>query len=334
MSKRFCIGVSAILWGCLCGQFTVAGSIFIPGNGAYIFVPSTPVAGVVPNALPFTETFDRYPVPFWFEPPTNGWKQAASFGDASHTVPATELPVTPGEAYLFSGNCLNFETEGQTLYNVTTGRVQNVWVDMSVLMIPSEDLPREELNAGHQLGLCLDEFYRLNVFCGLTNVFLTSGVQFATWEQKVRLTLQIAYADNLAVPFFRVYIDQVAVNWSVGCRLPGVASVSGGEWLPCATTNRAFYGLGFMGCGYVDELKFSDTYVGPDAPTQAGISQAVAVSWMSDYGRRYQVETCADLASGMWLPFGAPILGSGTTNTVYDATGSVSRKFYRVTPLE
>jgi hypothetical protein len=144
----------------------------------------------------------------------------------------------------------------------------------------------------------------------------------------------MAYAAVLTVPYFRVYIDQVAVTWAGGYRLPGVASANGGEWLPCATTNRTFNGLGFMECGYVDNLTFSDTYVGPDTAPQAGIAQAVAVSWLADYGRRYQVEACEDLESGVWQPFGVPIVGDGTTNRVYDAVGSASRRFYRVTPVE
>lgn len=80
-------------------------------------------------------------------------------------------------------------------------------------------------------------------------------------------------------------------------------------------------------------LKFSDVNLGPVAPYQTGIKNAVAISWNSDYGQWYQVETSEDLASGEWQPFGEPILGDGTTNTLFDAIGSVSCKFYRVTPL-
>ena len=71
------ISVAAVLLGCLCPTTASAGGIhLLPLSGSYIFVPSAPVSGVVPNSLPFTDTFDEYPVWFFFEPSTNGWKQA------------------------------------------------------------------------------------------------------------------------------------------------------------------------------------------------------------------------------------------------------------------
>ena len=317
----------AVLLVFLCSS--VFGQSFVPGT--CIFVPAATVSGVVPNALPFTETFDQYPVSYWFNPPTNGWLQ--DVGDASHTVSATTLPVTPGGAAQFSGNCLSLETEGQTLYNVTTGHAQNVWIDLSVLMVPCEDLP-EFFPETTQLGLLLDWNNRFMVYCGLTNQFIDSGIQFATGGQKVHLTLQIANAGSLQIPYFRVFVDQTNVVWGAGYSLPGVpSSGDGGAWLPCATTNRMFCGLGFLGSGAVDSLTFSEAYLGPDDPHQTMIAQAVAISWLSDYGRIYQVESCENLSGGLWQPFGAPVLGDGKTNTVFDAVGSVSRKFYRVMPL-
>jgi hypothetical protein len=189
------------------------------------------------------------------------------------------------------------------------------------------------MTSGHQLGLCLDSDNRLNVYCGLTNEFIASGIQFASAPgQTVQITLQIAYADDLTVPYFRISIDQTNVIWDAGYRLPNVPSASGGAWLPCATTNRTFTGLGLVGRGYIDNLSFSGTHLGGNDQPQVGITQAVAISWLSDYGRRYQVETCEDLVSGEWQSFGDPILGDGTTNTVFDTVGSSVRKFYRVTP--
>lgn len=318
----FRMGAAAVLLGCVCST-SIA-------QGTYIFVPSELVSGAMPNALPFTETFDKYPAGFGFATPTNGWLCALT--DASRTVPSTVLPKDAlGEPPLFSGNCLELGTEGNTLYNATTSQAQNVWIDMSVIMTPGE-LP--SVVPGTQLGVALDCDYRLNVYSGLTNVFVPSGIQLATtWGQGLRLTLQIAYNDNLTVPYFRVFIDQTNVIWEAGYRLPDVPSECGGAWLPCATTNRTFNGLGFVDFGYVDALKFSDVNLGPVAPYQTGIKNAVAISWLSDYGQWYQVETSEDLASGEWQPFGEPVLGDGTTNTVFDAIGSVSCKFYRVTPL-
>jgi len=320
---------AAVLLCCAYGAPAYSGTIHGPFSGTYFFVPSEAVSGTTPNALPFTETFDQYPVPFSFYTSTNGWVQNAD--DTSHTVPLTELPVTPVEPSLFAGNCLSLNTEGQILYNVTTGHVQNVWIDMSAVMVPSEEVPWEEMISGHQFGLFLDSNNRLNAYCGLTNGFIASGIQFASYPgQSVRLTLQIAYADNLTIPYFRVFIDQTNVVWDAGFRLPDVPSERGGAWLPCAATNRTFNGLGLAGSAHVDNITFSGAYLGVDAPPLIGIAQAVAVFWRSDYGRSYQVEFCEDLAVGDWRPFGDPVLGNGTTNTVFDSAGSAARKFYRL----
>jgi len=310
-----------------------AGVPPVPLAGNYFFVPSQTVAGGLPNAVPFKETFDQYPVDSGFAVSTNGWIQ--NINDASRTVAATALPVTSASPSHFSGNCLCLDTEGAALYNSTTCHIQNVWIDMSVLMTPCEELPREDMTSGHQLGLCLDADSRLNVYCGLTNGFIASDIQFASAPgQPARITLQIAYADNLTVPFFRISIDQTNVMWNAGYRLPEIPSASGGAWLPCATTNRTFNGLGLVGAGYVDNLSFGDTFPGSGGQPQVDITQAVSISWLSDYGRRYQVETCEDLVNGEWRSFGTPILGDGATNTVFDTVGSTVRKFYRVTPLQ
>ena len=323
-------GAAAVLSAWVCSAPVCAGQIMPPGAGTFVFVPSAPGSGVVPNTLPFTETFDPYPVNFTFESPTNGW--AKTSGDASATAPVTALPVTPSAPSLFSGGCLSLATEGGTFYNVTTGSLRDVWADLSVLLVPCEERPVP--SSGTRLGVLLDMDSRLVAYCGLTNSFAVSDIQFAPSPgQTFRLTLQITFADELAVPHFRVFVDHVAVVWSAGCRLPGVPSGRGGEWLPCAGTGRAFSGLAFQGNGYVDSLTLSGAYLGPDVQPQAGIAQAVAVSWLSDYGRSYQVEACENLEGGEWQPFGAPVLGNGETNTVFDTVGPSSRKFYRVTPL-
>ncbi len=326
------MGVCVALWWGMCHTPAHAGTLHAPFSGSYFFVPSQTVAGGIPNAMPFTETFDLYPVNSGFTDSTNGWIQNIS--DASRTVAVTELPVTHPSPSQFSGTCLSLDTEGETLYNATTGRTQNVWIDLSAVLVPCEELPWEEMTSGNQFGLCLDSDNRLNVYCGLTNGFIASGIQFAPAPGKAaRITLQIAYADNLTVPYFRVSVDQTNVVWDAGYRLPENLSANGGAWLPCATTNRTFHGLGLAGWGYVDTLSFSDTYLGVDGQPQVGITRAAAISWLSDYGRLYQVETCEDLEKGEWQSLGDPIRGGGMTNTVFDAVGSSSRKFYRVTPL-
>lgn len=52
--------------------------------------------------------------------------------------------------------------------------------------------------------------------------------------------------------------------------------------------------------------------------------------WSHEEG---QVETCTDLTLGDWTPLGDPVVGNGTTNTVFEPTGAFPRKFYRVTSV-
>lgn len=52
--------------------------------------------------------------------------------------------------------------------------------------------------------------------------------------------------------------------------------------------------------------------------------------WSHEEG---QVETCTDLTLGDWMPLGDPVVGNGTTNTVFEPTDAFPRKFYRVTSV-
>lgn len=328
--------LAALTWMAGGPPFASAGSFWVGSVGTYISVPTVQAAGAKANAMPYAETFDAYPV----DTPASGWTNGWSvlLGDASCVRPASDVSGNSGDASLFTGNLLDLETEGQTLSNVTTGQVQNVWIDMSVVMIPGEDLPPADHKSQQLLGLCVDASNVLCAYCGgPSNRIVSSEIQVGdlySAPPKVRLTLQIAFADALPLPYFKVFLNQQALYWGEGYSLPGVASVNGGEWLPCESTNRCFCGVNFIGNGRVDNLRISNTYLGPDTAVQAGIEQAVAISWFSDYGRTYQIETCSDLSSNAWQPFGAPIIGTGKTNAVYEAIGSSPHKFYRVSPVQ
>jgi len=332
--------IRAVVWvGCCISASTVfAGNILWLEDsvGTYISVPTVQATGTQANAMPYAESFDAYAVYTPVSSLTNGW--SVLLGDASDIESASSIPFVSGNASLFSGNYLRLETEGQALFNATTGQTQNVWIDMSVVMIPGEDLPPADYKSQQLLGLCVDASNVLCAYCGgPSNRIVSSGIQLGdpfSATPKVRLTLQIAFADALPIPYFKVFLNQQALCWGEGYTLPGVASANGGEWLPCESTNRTFYGVSFKGCGAVDNLKISNTYLGPDTEVRAGIEQAVVISWFSDYGRIYQVETCSDLSSNAWQPFGAPISGTGKTNAVYEALGASPHKFYRVVPVQ
>jgi beta-glucanase (GH16 family) len=61
---------------------------------------------------------------------------------------------------------------------------------------------------------------------------------------------------------------------------------------------------------------------------QAGIAQAVAVTWFASNGVPYQVQWSGDQIN--WNNLGNQITGSGTSNMVFDAAGQAGHSFYQV----
>ncbi len=54
------------------------------------------------------------------------------------------------------------------------------------------------------------------------------------------------------------------------------------------------------------------------------------VSWSSVAGKRYQLQTCGDLATGAWVNEGAAVMGTGATLSANRPPGSLSRLYLRV----
>ena len=62
------------------------------------------------------------------------------------------------------------------------------------------------------------------------------------------------------------------------------------------------------------------------------LSEGVAISWLSQVGHTYQVQSCDSLAGGVWSDVGLPTVGSGavvTMTNLFPET-SVGSRFYRV----
>ena len=317
-----------------CLPALAVGPIAPPVAGTCLSVLSAPVEGVEPNALPFAETFERYAVDDGFAVSTHGW--LAEPGDSSTIVDASAVPVPVAAPCVFAGRCLRLATEGLMLFNATTGRLGNVWVDLSASLVPCEDLLPLESLSGKQFALMVNAESNLVALCGVTGGYAVSAAPGAPAlvGRGVRLTVQIAYDEALTVPFFRVFVDQQPVGWDLGYELPDEAGAGGGTWLPCALPVRVFYGVGFGGTGHVDSLTLSGAYLGPAGSPKASLDGGFALSWLTDYGRRYQVECCSDLASAQWQPFGAPVTGDGRTCRIPDVKGTSACGFFRIVPLD
>jgi CotH kinase protein/Lamin Tail Domain len=114
--------------------------------------------------------------------------------------------------------------------------------------------------------------------------------------------------------------DQVIVDWPPGAALWLV-------WEMADSTGKA-QGLA------IDNLSFSAS----DQPSHPpGLSLGVQlsdgdllVSWSSSLGTTYQMQSTTDLNSGLWLPLGAPLPGTGGVLTSTNAVSGEGQRFFRL----
>jgi hypothetical protein len=309
-------------------------------GGTYICVPASgAIETNLTVAIPYIQSFESRTNGAPIGWPGNEW--IARSGDATSI---RVEPYTYGHTPPLATNhtlVANLDTEGQTLLCSVTGTASHVWVDQLIRFMESEDEP---IFSG-EFGLALYSIYDI----GLTNLIAYGRTsESATYEAIVstvsvdqsrwyRLTLHLAYLDEPADAFFSVLIDQTPVEWPGGESLPGVASPSGfGPWLRFAykPATKAFPGLQFSGTGMIDDLVIDNRYRGPVQAATAGVEQAMAVTWPSDYGRIYRVDWCPTLSSNTWQTLQGAVIGNGTTNTVFDLKQNTSARFYRVVPLD
>jgi len=64
------------------------------------------------------------------------------------------------------------------------------------------------------------------------------------------------------------------------------------------------------------------------------IYTAVEITWISQTGVQYQVQSSPQSLTTTWTNLGNPILGNGLTNAVFDSTRANGQRFYRVTITE
>jgi hypothetical protein len=63
----------------------------------------------------------------------------------------------------------------------------------------------------------------------------------------------------------------------------------------------------------------------------ASVAPGVAIIWPTMLNSNYTVQAATDLMPvPAWTNLTAPIVGDGTTNLLFDPSGSNGRKFYRV----
>ena len=311
---------------------------FPAGNGTVITIrPSTATESPSKtNTIPFQESFESYinTAPLLG---TNGWYD----GDVNDfsLVTVSALPNSVVEFPIATNHtryaCI--DTEGDYLINVITGTQQHVWVDMLTTLEPNEVRPYTN-GISQQLTLYVNTQSVLCAFARPPNtnnaIFVESSCQIDTGAF-YRLSIHLAYLPQPTGGCVAVYLNDAAVNWPGGETLPGVPAAAGqGPWLRCVPgVTNCFPGLAFSGTFRLDDLVVSDHHVLPGNTFNAGISGAGTIRWPSDFGRRYQVDTCTNLLAHSWQSLGGFIIGNGMTNLFSDADGLPAR-FYRIRELD
>ncbi len=87
--------------------------------------------------------------------------------------------------------------------------------------------------------------------------------------------------------------------------------------------------FGSNGTAAFDDLSFSPPTT--NIPPQLTIETSeVRVCWETVSNVVYQLEYQSALTTNQWVPYGAPVVGNGATNCVFDSTVSSPKKFFRL----
>jgi hypothetical protein len=119
-----------------------------------------------------------------------------------------------------------------------------------------------------------------------------------------------------------------------------------GAWKYIASTNLVapantvnalitIYGTtGAVAGGYgnvlIDDLSLAYAIAGQTNVLAATVQPEIQLSWPSNGGELYDVQTSGNLANTNWTSLASSLIGTGTTNTVYDLMGTNSGRYYQV----
>ncbi len=289
------------------------------------------------NAIPFAESFEQYADNTYIKG-TSGWYSSA-YDQSSVTNSPLPSSVTDFPIQTNHTRYGKLNTEGAWLVNAITGGQQHVWIDMLLGFRLCEDPPPTD--GSPQLVLWVNTRSNLCVFAQKPDTGVASMISSTRRVMPnsgdspflSRLSVHLAYLAAPTGACFAVFLDSTAVDWPGGERLPGLAGTIGvGPWLRCPpASGSTFPGLAFGGTGLIDDLVVTDGY--PLTPSNLTVRLADGVSaltWQSDFGRTYQAETCTNLVTSDWQPLGAPVVGTGLTNTLPVSTSDFPTRFFRV----
>lgn len=80
----------------------------------------------------------------------------------------------------------------------------------------------------------------------------------------------------------------------------------------------------------IDNIFFRGPTNACDMPPLLSIYPAVEVMWPTCTNKLYQLQWCSEVDTNVWTSLGGPVVGTGSTNSVFDRSAGRDRRFYRV----
>jgi hypothetical protein len=311
----------------------------------------TTTSTVLSGSTPYEDSFESYTV----GTPINGAASWCSTPD-DYSLVATGTPVITSVPFpipdVTHTNVLRLNTECAILTNAILDVAADLYVDMLLKATLSEALPAYAQAMDNLLtSMVVDYNGNLWVFAAKeqsSTTWTNEWVQLkgslpidpnATTETAwFRITVQTAFAATSTNSYFRVLTNGISATSPEGRVSPSTPSTDG-CWLPCVNQSAlTFGGVAFLGTGYVDDLVIVGDQPSFGEPTSCTVNicaltnepRQIELSWLSDRGTYYQLETTNALGTGAWCPLGSRVVGYGSTNRAYAVSGSRSNGFYRV----
>ncbi len=318
-----------------------------PGGTLITLGPAVPTAGwsttPVTNTLPFQADFEAQ-------------SEGSLLGDLPGWMKGeSDLSCVTNRTYLFDEPCglplpssthanvLRLSTEAETACALLERKLRgnDTYVDLMVSFVLSGDVPAfgggEPMaavfaDADGNLNLraaWLDELgTRTTEWFVLTPVQPVGPPESGVWH---RLTLLVRKDGDGSNDFIKVVFDGTALTHEKA-RINPEQPETGGEWF-CLIRDEdnPLPALGLAGSGYVDDIRIFDPQ--PTFPPEITACIAgpgrVTVTWTSQSGWRYELQSKPSLAGSTWLPVTNVVAGSSSCSADAPVQGATNA-FFRV----
>lgn len=245
-----------------------------------------------------------------------------------------------GTPWILSGNTAASVTTAQSKSGSKSiqlyGEVAGCWGTHAHRYVGTNQSMRITFNVmvgGETLTGCHPEYVTVQMGSAATWASDTKGLLSFNKDGTIHAggSLQLgAFESNtwykVSVLFDRYSTTNCALHYWINDELKASTNYSA----PASELNLGFLSIGAdEGTSWFDDIQVEDA-----GSTTAMIATATEIGWTSIPGKTYQVQWTLDVDSANWVDLGTPVLGTGGTNSVFDSTRGVNKRFYRVQVLQ